>query len=654
MSSMDQTIMTPAERVRRLVVPVLAALLTLAALVQVANVPSMLGYLFYTEQFLAVVLALGLPVVFLGKSRDGNRTIPRILLIASDWIFAALSFGAALYLALRYPELGSAWLAKPVDAMVVAALLLPLVLEALRRTTGWTLVILVMLMLAIGLFGHNLQGTLQTRQVDADRLFLYLIFDANGLLGLTLNVAATIVIAFVFFGALLMRSGGGEFFNDLASSSMGSRRGGAAKVSIIGSMLFGTISGVVVSNIVATGVVTIKLMINSGFSRARAAAIEAVASTGGQIVPPVMGAVAFLMADILQRPYSEIVIAAIVPAFLYYLALFIQVDISAARDGIKPLDRSQLKSLGEVMRKGWPFTLPFAAIILAIFQFNQRAEFAALIGSGLALLVGIYPGYGGHRIRLRQFASALSETGRSLTDILMISAAAGLIIGMLNVSGFGFAMTASLVTLGGESLFALLLIAAVASLILGMGMPTIGVYLLLAVLIAPALVGTGIDPIAAHLFIFYLGMMSMVTPPIGIGAFFAAVIAKAPPMKTSLEAVRLGWTAYIVPFIFVFSPALLLNGDPVEVVIAVVTASLGVYAVSAAFVGWMAGRLSIGIRLLLGCAGAALLIPAAPGDNMTVALNASGFLLLSGLFLTFRARSRHSVNIPANVTSHEE
>ena len=613
-------------------VGLLAGMLTLVSIIQAADIPSRLGYSYYTEQFLALVLGLSLAVVFLvsGRSDDGDKgkSEPSAL----DWVLSAAGLCLSVYVMIAYPSLVSRAMTLPMDALVVGTALFALVLEGLRRAVGWTLVIVVLVIVAYGMIGHLVPGALQTREVAPPRLGVYLAFDPNGLFGLTLNVAATVVVAFVFFGQLLLRSGGADFFNDIAMATMGHKRGGAAKISIVASGLFGSISGVVVSNIVATGVVTIRLMVRSGFRRTTAAAVEAVASTGGQIAPPVMGAVAFLMADILQRPYAEIVVAAIVPALLYYVALFVQADLQAAKQDIQPLEDEEMPAAGDVVSKGWVFILPFAAIVTALFWFNQRAETAALWGGAAALLIGLTTGYGKTRMRLRDLWPAAVETGRSITEIIMISAAAGFIIGVLNVTGLGFAATFALVDLGQGSLFLLLLISALVCLVLGMGMPTVGVYLLLAVLIAPSLIQTGVEPIAAHLFIFYLGMMSMVTPPIGIGAFFAAAIAKASPMSTAWESMRFGWTAYIVPFLFVFSPALLLIGDPFEIAIAVVTAVIGVYAISAAFVGWLRGPIGTVQRLLIGLSGVALLLP----PNLTGAhahwVNGAGFLVLALLW----------------------
>lgn len=634
-----------------MLVNLLAGTLTLAAIAQAASLPSRLGYSYYTEQFLALVLGLSLALIFLvtgraGRSEGGDGQ-PSLL----DWILSLTGLSLGLYVTVAYPYLVSNAMTLPWDALIVGVALFLLVLEGLRRAVGWTLVIVVVVIVLYGMIGHLVPGALQTREVSPQRLAAYIVFDPNGLLGLTLNVAATVVVAFIFFGQLLLRSGGADFFNDIAMATMGRKRGGAAKISIVASGLFGSISGVVVSNIVATGVVTIRLMIQSGFRRTTAAAVEAVASTGGQIAPPVMGAVAFLMADILQKPYAEIVVAAIVPALLYYVALFVQADLQAAKQNIRPLELEDIPSASSVMSRGWVFILPFAAIVTALFWFNQRAETSALWGSAAALLIGLTVGYGKTRMVLRELWTASVEAGRSITDIIMISAAAGFIIGVLNVTGLGFAATFALVDLGRGSVFLLLLISAAACLVLGMGMPTVGVYLLLAVLIAPSLVQSGIEPIAAHLFIFYLGMMSMVTPPIGIGAFFAAAIAKAPPMATAWESMRFGWTAYIVPFLFVFSPALLLMGDPAEIALAVSTAVIGVYAISAAFVGWLHGPAGPFRRVLIGLAGIGLLLPPGVGGAQTLWINGAGFIALAGLWVL--ARREHTAHI-ATLDNNEQ
>jgi TRAP transporter 4TM/12TM fusion protein len=601
-----------------------AAVVTLTAVAWAADVPRSIGLAPYTEQFLALILAFSLALVFIKKPSP---------FVGLDIALSLLGLVTALWVMWEYPRLIFQQMSLPLDGLIAGAILFLLIMEALRRCTGWPLVIVVACIGLMGLIGHTIPGALQTREVAPERMLMYLAFDANGLFGLTLNVAATVVIAFVLFGQLLLKSGGADFFNDIAVALMGRRRGGSAKIAVVASGLFGSISGVVVSNIVATGVVTIRMMIASGYRRHQAAAIEAVASTGGQIVPPVMGAVAFLMADILQRPYTEIVVAAIVPALLYYVAVFAQVDLQAARDDIALVDESEIPETSDVFKHGWVFIVPFAAIVLALFTFGQRPETAALYGGGAALAIGLIKGYR-QRMSWREIWQALCETGSSVVDIVMIAAAAGFIIGVLNITGLGFGLTFVLVSLGGESLIALLLIGAAVCLVLGMGMPTVGVYLLLAVLIAPSLVQSGVDPIAAHLFIFYLGMMSMVTPPVGIGAFFAAAIAKAKPMQTAFVAMRYGWTAYVIPFLFVLSPTLILKGDLIAIVVDVITAAAGVYLISAAAVGWLNAHLVPLMRVIFVFAGFALLVPLS--FNFGVWLNAIGATFVGVVFLASR------------------
>ena len=579
----------------------LGLLITLVAIAYGTDLFSRLGLALYTEQFLAAVLGLSLALVFLNPRNRAPRWF--------DGLGAAAGLACGAYLTVRYPWLVERQLDLPVEGLVVSGLLFVLVLEGLRRTVGWTLVIVVLVIFGYGLIGYQFSGPLQTRQVGLDRMLIYVGLDPNGLLGLTLAVAATIVIGFVLFGQLLLRSGGADFFNDLAMALMGRTRGGSGKIATIASALFGSISGVVVSNIVATGVVTIRMMKRGGFRPQSAAAIEAVASTGGQIMPPVMGAVAFLMAEFLQISYAEVVIAALIPALLYYIALFIQVDLEAAKEEIDRIDEALIPSGRKVLRGGWIFVLPFGAIIGALFFWNMRPETAALIGALGAIVAGVGFGYQGHRMSLASLAQAFTRTGQTVVDIIMIAAAAGFIIGVLNLSGLGFGLTYALVQLGDGSLLMLLGVSALVCIVLGMGMPTVGVYMLLAVLVAPSLVQVGVEPIAAHLFIFYMGMMSMITPPIAIGSFFAASIAKADPMKTAFTSMRLGWTAYIVPFLFVVSPTLLMIGSGIDIAWSVATAVLGVWCISVGFVGYFGNHLALWQRALAAIAGVLLLLP---------------------------------------------
>jgi TRAP transporter 4TM/12TM fusion protein len=351
-------------------------------------------------------------------------------------------------------------------------------------------------------------------------------------------------------------------------------------------------------------------MQRGGYPPHMAGAVEAVASTGGQLMPPVMGAAAFLMAEFLQVPYREVVVAAVMPALLYYFALFVQADLLAGRIGIARIDDRDIPSARRVLVRGWHFLLPFVILIFALFWLNWSPERSALAGAVSLAVTGSLIGYGDKRLTARDILYALQATGLASLDLLMITAAAGFIIGVLNVSGLGFSLTLFLVQVGGDNALVLLLLSAIVCIILGMGMPTVGVYVLLAALVAPALVKVGIPAMAAHMFVMYFGMMSMITPPVALAAFAAASLARTDPMKTGWAAVRFGWVAYIIPFLFVRAPSLLLTGDIASILIAIATAFAGVWMVSAAFAGFFLRPLDMVTRIGFGIAGLLLFIPA--------------------------------------------
>jgi TRAP transporter 4TM/12TM fusion protein len=588
--------------------PVLAGAIALGALLWAVDFYRFIGLLFLPEQFLAATFAGALALTFLHfPAKPGTK---RNRLPWYDAVLSLLGLATGLYVAYDFADLSGRMFEAPIQGLATASIFLVLTAEGLRRTVGAPLVIILVFFIAYALVGHHVPGALQTREVQFDRMLVYLGIDTSGLFGLVMMVGVTVVIPFLFFGQLLSASGGSGFFNDLSLALMGRFRGGAAKISVMASGLFGSISGIVVSNILATGVVTIPLMKKTGFPPQYAGAVEATASNGGQLMPPVMSAVAFVMADFLQRPYSEIVVAAIVPSLLYYVALFIQVDLEAARMGIKRVPEKDIPPLWPVLKAGVVFALPFVALIYLLFWANKESEFAALVASLVAAAIGMIFGYKGRRMDFRALLDALIATGIASLDILIISAAAGFIAGILQATGFGFALTLLLVKVGAGNIILFLAIAALLCIVLGMGMPTIGVYVLLSVLMAPSLVELGFTPLASHMFILYLGMMSMVTPPVAIAGYFAASLAGAPPMRTCFIAMRLGWTAYIVPFLFMFAPALLLQSPSVtQTVIAVTTAVIGVWLISAGMIGYLFGPLGPWLRAGLGVAGACLLIP---------------------------------------------
>jgi TRAP transporter 4TM/12TM fusion protein len=585
----------------------LAAVLTVLSAAWSIGVPRYLGVAYYPEQFLSLILGLALALAYLTlpARRGAERGVPPWY----DLLAAAVGLTAGCIMAVRYPDLVDMILLRPPEAVAVGAVVVLLILEALRRATGWALFIIVSVFLLYALFGDIVPGRLSGRPQDWQKLAAYLAFDVNGILGVPMAIVSTVVVAFVFFGHLLTITGGSRFFTDAALILMGRFRGGSMKIAVLGSALFGSISGSAVANVVATGVVTIPMIKKSGYPAHKAAAIESVASTGGQLLPPVMGAAAFLMAEFLHMPYSGVVTAAIVPGLLYYAALFIQADLEAARLGISAVDEREIPQARSVLG-GLHFALAFAALILALFSLNWQPERAALFAAAVVIVTGLLFGYQGVRPTPKQILEAVSRTGRSVIDIILISAAAGVIIGVLNITGLSFNLTYALVQVGGGSMIPLLLLAAVVCIVLGMGLPTLGVYVLLAALVAPALVEVGVNPIAAHLYVLYFGMMSMITPPVAIAAFAAAGLAQASPMRTGYEAVRFGWAAYIVPFLFAASPSLLLIGAPAEIALACVTALMGVWLISAALAGYFMLPLSAVTRILFVAAGLAALVPA--------------------------------------------
>jgi TRAP transporter 4TM/12TM fusion protein len=549
-----------------------------------------------------------------------------------DWALAALSLLALAYVTVKFPQLTAASGTVTAQTLTISILITALTMEAVRRTIGWSLVIILLLLGGYALLGHLVPGQMQTRKVETGELLVYLNLDNNGLLGIILQITVIVIIPFVLMGQLLMRSGGSSFFNDAAIALMGRYRGGAAKMAVVGSSLFGMISGIAAANTVAVGIVTIPLMKRSGMSARLAAAVEACASNGGQLMPPVMGAVAFVMADFLQIPYKDVAIAAILPSVMYYAALFIQADLEAARYGFGKVEEDKIPRIWKVLAGGWMFLVPFAILVYTMFWLNWEPEYAAMAASAAIIVLGFAVGYAGHRMKLRDLWDAVVETAGGLCEILVISAAAGFIMGLFQVSGLAFAFAAYLVELGGQSLILLLILAAVVSIILGMGLPTIGVYVMLAVLVAPALVKVGVPPLAAHLFILYFGMMSLITPPVAPAAYVAAAIAQAPSMATGWTAMRFGWSSYIVPFLFVYSPAILMKGSVVDIVAVTVTSLFGIWLVCAAMTGFFTRILSIQKRLAFVVAGIMLLLPHQVSDLLlwiNIAGAATGIALLA-------------------------
>ncbi|MEE8333756.1 MAG: TRAP transporter fused permease subunit [Alphaproteobacteria bacterium] len=584
----------------------LAATMVIAAIMWNIDFFEWLGFAFVNEQYYAVIMAMALAVVFMTVRIDRSQDRPMPWYDAG---LALLAFVVLLYVGYHFLELKEREYADSTTKVIVlGAIISVLIIDGLRRSAGYILLCVVGVFLIYAPFAHLVPGKLVGNEIQLWKLAVNLGFNPNALFGLPLQVGTTIVIMFILMGQLLFKAGGGAFFTDLAMATMGRRRGGAAKISVVASALFGTISGTAVSNVVTTGIITIPLMRESGYRATHAGAIEAIASTGGQFMPPIMGAAAFVMAEWLEIAYADIVVAAIVPSVLYYLAVFVQVDLIAARDGISVVDRKMPKILA-VLRDGWHFIVPFVYLVYALFELNMPPAKAAIYSGVLIIAGGLFRDYNGIRLRPTDFYFVLVDTGRIVIELLMIVSAAGFVIGILNLTGLGFALTQFLIDMAGGNFWVLLMIGAVVCIFLGMGMPTTAIYILLAALVAPAIVEAGVGELQAHMFILYFGMMSMITPPIALAAFAAATITKADPMITGFVAVKFGWVAYVVPFLFVLSPTLLLDGDLLPVVTDVLTAAAGVYLVSVAVVGYFARPMGWAVRALVTVAGIAALLP---------------------------------------------
>jgi TRAP transporter 4TM/12TM fusion protein len=613
----------PKSAAGRLAQVVLAATLTLGSLAYSIGLTRAAGLVLFPEQFLAAIYGVCLALLFI--SFPASRGTQRSDIPWFDWLFALAGLATGLYVAAHFPRITATAGTVTAELLLLAAAIALLTLEGTRRTSGYSLIVITFVLVVWVLVGHLVPGQLRTHKVEPATLAIYLNFDNNGLLGLVLEIASTIVIAFVLMGQLLARSGGSGFFNDFALGLMGRFRGGAAKIAVVASSLFGSISGIAAASALAVGVVTIPLMKKSGIPARLAAAIEACASNGAQLMPPVMGAVAFVMADFLQVPYREVALAALLPSVLYYSALLIQCDLETARYGFGKVARSEIPPMGPVLATGWIFLAPFAAIIGAMFWMNWEPEPSAALGAAIIIGLGLFIGYRGARMRLKDIWSAVIETGIGVCEIIVISAIGGYVLGLFQAGGLSFALTAYLVSLGAENLLLLLFICALTNIVLGLGLPTLAVYVMLAILVAPALIKVGVQPMAAHLFILYFGIMSLITPPIATAAFVAATIAKTDPMAAGWTAMRFGWTSYIVPFLFVYSPALIMRSGPLET-IAVVTLSLaGIWFVCAAFTGYAFRVMGTAARLGFGAAGFLLLLPfqAAPAIAWLNAIGAA-------------------------------
>ncbi len=503
-------------------------------------------------------------------------------------------------------------------ALGIAAIFI--VLEATRRVIGLTLPIVAIIFLAYAYFGQYMPGIFGHRGYDIGRILQHIYPSTEGIYGVPVGVSATFVILFITLGAFLKETGGGKFFIDLAFALFGQVRGGPAKVSIVASSLFGTVSGSATANTVGTGAFTIPLMKRLGYEPKFAAAVEAVSSTGGQFMPPIMGAAVFVMVEILEVSYAEIIVMATIPAILYYVAVYINVDLEAARLGLKGMERSELPNVKQVLARGWLFLGPLALLVIMLVFMHWSATKSAFWT--IVSVVVISSLRSDTRMSVPQFFNALKQGTMGTLQVALACACAGIVVGVFTLTGLGAKVSFMLLELAQGILLPMLIVAMCTSLLLGMGMPTTPAYIILAVLIAPSLIKAGVPPISAHLFVFYSGIVSAITPPVALAAYAAGAIAGSPPLQTGFSAMRLGAAAFIVPYMFVYSPGIMLIGDWFNIFYSIIVAILGIFAFSFSICGRIKTDLSLLERILLLCACIAC-IPYAP------LVNAAGIAIVS-------------------------
>ena len=601
---------------------------------------------FFKQQYLALFLALALGSVFIAVK--AYRKQPDDGVPWYDWLLALGGLAIGLYVTVLYPTIAYRLGILSPDRWIFGGLALILILEATRRVAGGTLTWLALGVILYTRFAEWMPGIFYSKSASWARIASYLYLDSNGMLGLPIDVAAGVVVAFILFGQALYAVRGDKFLTDLALIATGRYRGGPAKVSVVSSALFGTVSGSAVANVVVDGAITIPLMKSTGFPAHVAAAIEAVASNGGQITPPVMGAAAFLMAEFLNIPYGQIALAAAIPAALYYLALFTQIDLESAKRGLLGLPAEQIPKFRNVIRLGWVFLIPLTILIYTLMIENWEAGKSGMFAVIAVFIVGAIQKE--TRPSFKKIVNAFEETGKILLDIAVITALAGIVIGALHLSGFTFKISLLLVTLSGNNVFLLLLITALGCLFLGLPLPTTVVYITLAVLAAPALVQLGIPPLAAHLFLFYFGMVSLITPPDCLPVYIAASIARANFWQTGWTAMRLVIAAYIVPFIFALHPPLIFIGTAKEIIVAIFTAVVGVVLLATGCAGYLFRPLSWLKRGLLWLAALMLLLPA--WSDAWLIADFAGFVL-AGAVVAWEWNRRTITNpVIARVDTH--
>lgn len=554
---------------------------------QIFNLQLFIGLVWIENAYLYILLAVFLSLCFI--IFPASKGAPRERVPWYDAILFLLSLGLCSYFAVQGLTITlQAWeIMAPTVPTILSIILWAVILEAARRAGGMAMFVIVLIISFYPLYAGYMPETISGFNINFLEAARYHIMSRESILGIPMRVLGTLFFGFILMGATLVITGGGRFFINLANAILGNFRGGPAKVSIFASGLFGSMSGSVVSNVLATGSMTIPAMKRIGYPPQYAGGIEACASTGGVLMPPVMGATAFVMASMLGTSYIQICIAAAIPSILYYLGLFMQIDAYAARAGLKGLPREERPSLWKTLKDGW-FYIAALAVLVWLLVYLRREALAPLYATGLLLLLANVRK--DSRMNWSRIRDLIILAGRTLSMLTAQLAAVGLIIGALTVTGMAVTFSGDLVRLAGGNTILLLVMGALTCFILGMGMTVTAAYIFLALVLAPALTAGGLNTLAVHLFVMYWAMLSFITPPVAIGAYAGAAIAEADPMRTGFESMRLGAVIYFLPFFFVLNPALVLQGATVATFfMALSTAVVGILFIAAGLQGYLVG-----------------------------------------------------------------
>ncbi|WIH83230.1 TRAP transporter permease [Brachyspira pilosicoli] len=562
-----------------------------------------------------------------------KKDMPKDKLPWYDVIIAIVGACSWLYISINFDSLvRRAGIYNTTD-IIIGIIGILILFEACRRIVGTPILIISLVFIVYALFGAYAPGFLNHRGYSIQRLVSHLYYNTEGIMGTPIGASATFIFLFIFFGALLDKTGIGQFFIDICNAIAGSYDGGPAKVAVLTSAMFGTVSGSSVSNTVGTGSFTIPMMKSLGYRPEFAGAVEASASTGGQLMPPIMGAASFLMAESLGIPYKEVAKAAIIPAILYFTGIFIMVHLEAKKTGLKGLSRDSLPKIGELLMKKGYLVIPLATIIY-FFVLGKTAIYAGLMGiiaAGLVAIINSIVDIILKRERSFTFNDLIDvfvNGARNIISVAVACAMAGIIIGVITLTGLGLKIGAGLISISGGISILLLMLTMISSIILGMGVPTTANYLITSTIAAGAIIGLGFEPLAAHMFVFYFGIIADVTPPVALAAMAGAAIAKSDPLKTGFEATKLSIGAFIIPYMFIFNPQILMiNTTFVEVIPILITSLIGMFGVSAGLEGYVFRKCNFIERILFIVAGLLSIYPEFYTDIIGIGLIAALIIL---------------------------